>query len=79
MSINLTKNELALADPDFRNDLIDNFTKIEKEINRIDLETESAVVMQFKQNIEDIVTMLNKYDFPIAYRDGKIIDLEEEN
>lgn len=36
MSINLTKNELALADPDFRNDLIDNFTKIEKEINNLD-------------------------------------------
>ena len=63
----------------FRNDLIDNFTKTEQTINRIDSETESAVVMQLKQNVEDIVTMLNKYDFPIAYRDGKIVDLEEEN
>jgi ABC-type Zn uptake system ZnuABC Zn-binding protein ZnuA len=36
MSINLIKNELALADPDFRNGLVDNFTKIEKEINNLD-------------------------------------------
>lgn len=36
MSIKLIKNELALSDPDFRNDLIDNFTKIEKEINDLD-------------------------------------------
>lgn len=36
MSIKLIKNELALADPDFRNDLIDNFSEIEKEINNLD-------------------------------------------
>ena len=36
MSIKLITNELALADPDFRNDLIDNFAKIEKEINDLD-------------------------------------------
>lgn len=36
MSINLIKNKLALADPDFRNDLIDNFIKTEKEINNLD-------------------------------------------
>lgn len=36
MSINLIKNELALADPDFRNGLVDNFINIEKEINNLD-------------------------------------------
>ncbi|KAF0340587.1 hypothetical protein [Pediococcus acidilactici] len=36
MSTKLITNELALADPDFRNDLVDNFTKIEKEINNLD-------------------------------------------
>ena len=36
MSIKLITNELALADPDFRNGLVDNFTKIEKEINNLD-------------------------------------------
>lgn len=36
MSIKLITNELALADPDFRNDLIGNFSKIEKEINNLD-------------------------------------------
>ncbi|MCM6793015.1 hypothetical protein [Pediococcus pentosaceus] len=36
MSIKLITNELALSDPDFRNDLVDNFTKIEKEINDLD-------------------------------------------
>ena len=80
MSIKLKTDNLSPGlGNNFRNDLVDNFTKTEQAINRIDSETESAVVMQFKQNVEDIVTMLNKYDFPIAYRDGKIIDLEEEN
>lgn len=80
MSIKLKTDSLSPGlGNNFRNDLIDNFTKTEQAINRIDSETESAVVMQLKQNVEDIVTMLNKYDFPIAYRDGKIIDLEEEN
>lgn len=80
MSIKLkTDNFSSGLGNDFRNDLVDNFTKTEQAINHIDSETESAVVMQLKQNVEDIVTMLNKYDFPIAYRDGKIIDLEEEN
>lgn len=36
MSIKLITNELALADPDFRNDLIGNFSEIEKEINNLD-------------------------------------------
>ncbi|QYY85683.1 hypothetical protein [Pediococcus pentosaceus] len=80
MSIKLKTDNLSPGlGNNFRNDLVDNFTKTEQAINRIDSETESAVVMQFKQNVEDIVTMLNKYDFPIAYRDGKIIDLGEEN
>ncbi|ARW19870.1 hypothetical protein S100892_01297 [Pediococcus pentosaceus] len=37
MSTKLITNELALSDPDFRNDLVDNFTNIEKEINNLDL------------------------------------------
>lgn len=36
MSVKLITNELALADPDFRNDLVNNFTNIEKEINNLD-------------------------------------------
>lgn len=36
MSVKLIKNELALADPDFRNDLIHNFSEIEKEISDLD-------------------------------------------
>lgn len=36
MSIKLITNELALADPDFRNDLVGNFSEIEKEINNLD-------------------------------------------
>lgn len=36
MSIKLITDELALADPDFRNDLVDNFAKIEKEVNNLD-------------------------------------------
>ncbi|MGY3732608.1 hypothetical protein ACWN97_09800 [Pediococcus acidilactici] len=80
MSIKLkTDNFSSGLGNDFRNDLVDNFTKTEQAINRLDSDTESPAVMQLKQNVKDIVTMLNKYDFPIAYRDGKIIDLEEEN
>lgn len=36
MSIKLITDELALADPDFRNDLVGNFSEIEKEINNLD-------------------------------------------
>lgn len=36
MSIKLITDELALADPDFRNDLVGNFPEIEKEINNLD-------------------------------------------
>ena len=80
MSIKLkTDNFSPGLGNNFRNDLVDNFTNIEKEINTLDSDKESPAVMQLKQNVEDIVTLLNKYDFPITYRDGKIIDLEEEN
>lgn len=80
MSIKLKTDNLSPGlGNNFRNDLVDNFTEIEKEISQLDSDTESPAVMQLKQNVEDIVTMLNKYDFPIAYRDGKIIDLGEEN
>lgn len=41
MSVKLITNELALADPDFRNDLVDNFSEIEKEINKLDLNENS--------------------------------------
>ncbi|MBF7125536.1 hypothetical protein ITR00_05600 [Pediococcus pentosaceus] len=37
MSIKLITDEIALTDPDFRNDLVDNFSEIEKEINKLDL------------------------------------------
>ncbi|MCQ0055476.1 hypothetical protein AAHB41_05510 [Pediococcus pentosaceus] len=80
VAIKLKTDEIStLLDRGFRNDLVDNFTNIEKEINTLDSDKESPAVMQLKQNVEDIVTLLNKYDFPITYRDGKIIDLEEEN
>lgn len=36
MSIKLITDKLALADPDFRNDLVGNFSEIEKEINNLD-------------------------------------------
>lgn len=36
MSIKLITDELALSDPDFRNDLVGNFSEIEKEINNLD-------------------------------------------
>ena len=79
VAIKLKTDEIStLLDRGFRNDLVDNFTNIEKEINTLDSDKESPAVMQLKQNVEDIVTLLNKYDFPITYRDGKIIDLEEE-
>ncbi|MEB3377432.1 hypothetical protein REH36_05740 [Pediococcus pentosaceus] len=80
MSIKLKTDNLSPGlGNNFRNDLVDNFTEIEKEISQLGSDTESPTVMQLQKNVKDIVTMLNKYDFPIAYRDGKIIDLEEEN
>lgn len=36
MSVELITDELALTDPDFRNDLVGNFSEIEKEINNLD-------------------------------------------
>lgn len=59
MSIKLITNELALADPDFRNDLIDNFTNTQEAINKIINWLDSDDTSDFVSK-EDLESMLQK-------------------
>ncbi|KAF0444211.1 hypothetical protein GBO92_01135 [Pediococcus pentosaceus] len=59
MSIKLITNELALTDPDFRNDLIDNFTTTQDAINKIINWLDSDDTSDFVSK-EDLESMLQK-------------------
>lgn len=59
MSIKLITNELALADPDFRDDLIDNFTNTQEAINKIINRLDSNDTSDFVRK-EDLESMLQK-------------------
>lgn len=59
MSIKLITNELALTDPDFRNDLIDNFTTTQEAINKIINWLDSDDTSDFVSK-EDLESMLQK-------------------
>lgn len=59
MSIKLITNELALADPDFRDDLIDNFTNTQEEINKIINRLDSNDTSDFVSK-EGLESMLQK-------------------
>jgi hypothetical protein len=79
MSIKLKTDDLSPGlGNNFRNDLVDNFTKTEQAINRLDSDTESPAVIQLKQNIKDIVTILADIDVPIRYDGKNVIDTREE-
>lgn len=79
MSIKLKTDDLSPGlGNNFRNDLVDNFTITEQAINRLDSDTESPAVIQLKQNIKDIVTILADIDVPIRYDGKNVIDTREE-
>lgn len=79
MSIKLKTDDLSPGlGNNFRNDLVDNFAKTEQAINRLDSDTESPAVIQLKQNIKDIVTILADIDVPIRYDGKNVIDTREE-
>lgn len=79
MSIKLKTDDLSPGlGNNFRNDLVDNFTKTEQAINQLDSNTESPAVIQLKQNIKDIVTILADIDVPIRYDGKNVIDTREE-
>lgn len=59
MPIKLITNELALSDPDFRNDLIDNFTNTQEAINKIINWLDSDNTSDFVRK-EDLESMLQK-------------------
>lgn len=59
MSVKLITNELALADPDFRNDLIDNFTNTQEAINQIINRLNSEDTSDFVRK-EDLESMLQE-------------------
>lgn len=59
MSIKLITNELALADPDFRDDLIDNFTNTQEAINKIINRLDSNDTSDFVRK-EGLESMLQK-------------------
>ena len=91
MSVKLITNELALTDPDFRNDLIHDLEIIENELNDPkDIEQVKADIAKLKKDVQweqdnvntlfqQLASFMNNYDIPLGFRDGKIIDLEEEN
>lgn len=91
MSINLITDELALNDPDFRNDLIHDLEVIENELNDPkDIKQVKADIAKLKNDVQSeqdnvntlfqqLASFMNHYDIPLGFRDGKIIDLEEEN
>lgn len=91
MPIKLITNELALTDPDFRNDLINDLEVIENELNNPeDIEQVKANIAKLKSDVQweqdnvntlfqQLASFMNHYDIPLGFRDGKIIDLEEEN
>lgn len=91
MSVKLITNELALTDPDFRNDLIHDLEVIENELNDPkDIEQVKADIAKLKKDVQweqdnvntlfqQLASFMNNYDIPLGFRDGKIIDLEEEN
>ncbi|MDN4853720.1 hypothetical protein [Pediococcus pentosaceus] len=91
MSIKLITNELALTDPDFRNDLIQDLEIIENELNDPkDIEQVKADIAKLKKDVQreqgnvntlfqQLASFMNHYDIPLGFRNGKIIDLEEEN
>lgn len=91
MPIKLIKNELALSDPDFRNDLIHDLEVIENELNDPqDIGQVKADIAKLKNDVQwerdnintlfqQLASFMNHYDIPLGFRDGKIIDLEEEN
>lgn len=91
MSIKLITDELALSDPDFRNDLIHDLEMIENELNDPkDIEQVKADIAKLKNDVQyerdnvntlfqQLASFMNHYDIPLGFRDGKIIDLEEEN
>ena len=79
MSLKLKTDDLSPGlGNNFRNDLVDNFIKTEQVINRLDSDTESPAVIQLKQNIKDIVTILADIDVPIRYDGKNVIDTREE-
>lgn len=91
MSIKLITDEIALTDPDFRNDLINDLEVIENELNNPeDIEQVKANIAKLKSDVQweqdnvntlfqQLASFMNHYDIPLGFRDGKIIDLEEEN
>jgi hypothetical protein len=62
MSVKFITNELALADPDFRNDLIENFETTEKSINKIIdlLSSDDTSNFVDKKELEDKLKDLKK-------------------
>lgn len=91
MSIKLITNELALTDPNFRDDLIHDLEMIENELNNPkDIGQVKADIAKLKKDVQreqdnvntlfqQLALFMNRYDIPLGFRDGKIIDLEEEN
>lgn len=91
MPIKLITDELALNDPDFRNDLIHDLEMIENELNDPkDIEQVKDDIAKLKNDVQSeqdnvntlfqqLASFMNNYDIPLGFRDGKIIDLEEEN
>lgn len=91
MPVKLITNELALSDPDFRNDLIHDLEIIENELNNPkDIEQVKADIAKLKKDVQQeqdnvntlfqqLASFMNRYDIPLGFRNGKIIDLEEEN
>lgn len=91
MSVKLITNELALTDPDFRNDLIHDLEVIENELNNPkDIGQVKADIAKLKNDVQreqdnvntlfqQLASFMNHYDIPLGFRDGKIIDLEEDN
>ncbi|MEF7476148.1 hypothetical protein ACYJ1T_00395 [Pediococcus pentosaceus] len=91
MSVKLITNELALTDPDFRDDLIHDLEMIENELNDPkDIKQVKADIVKLKEDVrknqdnvntlfQQLASFMNHYDIPLGFRDGKIIDLEEEN
>ncbi|WKF70454.1 hypothetical protein QYM39_05970 [Pediococcus pentosaceus] len=92
MSIELVTDDLDVSlGENNRKQIINNFKQIEKELNNpTDISKVKTDVSKLKNNFveyqkqvdgvfEQLASFMNRYDIPLGFRDGKIIDLEEEN
>lgn len=92
MSIELVTDDLDVSlGENNRKQIINNFKQIEKELNNpTDIGKVKTDVSKLKNNFveyqkqvdgvfEQLASFMNRYDIPLGFRDGKIIDLEEEN